>query len=433
VIQTPPPGYKQTEIGVIPENWKVDRIGGLFSFLSTSSCPRSDLSESEEVYYIHYGDIHTKWDYRLDFETENVPRIAADKVKNATLLADGDLILVDASEDEVGAGKGIEVTNLKGRSAVSGLHTIALRQRGNDFVDGFKAYIQSMRSVQLQIRHLITGLKVYGISKTNLATVMVPVPSLPEQRAIAEVLSDVDALIAALDRLIAKKRAIKQGAMQQLLTGRSRLHNFNDDWTTTTLGRAFQFLRTASNSRGDLSQDGEVKYIHYGDIHTKWLAFLDCDRDDIPRIKESRLPNVTYLEDGDLVIADASEDYEGIGASVEVKNATGRRVVAGLHTLLLRGDKRLLADGFKGYLQYIPTFKKALIEIATGISVYGLSKNKIQQISLHLPPLEEQRAIATVLSDMDAEISALEARRDKTRALKQGMMQELLTGRTRLL
>jgi len=108
-------------------------------------------------------------------------------------------------------------------------------------------------------------------------------------------------------------------------------------------------------------------------------------------------------------------------------------VVAGLHTLLLRGDKDLLADGFKGYIQYIPSFKSALIKIATGISVYGIAKSKVQQISIHLPPLPEQRAIAAVLSDMDAEIAALEARRDKTRALKQGMMQELLTGKIRLI
>jgi type I restriction enzyme S subunit len=175
-----------------------------------------------------------------------------------------------------------------------------------------------------------------------------------------------------------------------------------------------------------------VKYIHYGDIHTLGKSVLDCENDDIPRIREHRLPNVPFLEDGDLIMVDASEDYEGIGTSVEVKNATGRRVVAGLHTLLLRGDKTLFADGFKGYIQFIPSFKNQLIEIATGTSVYGVSKSKIQQLTISLPSLPEQRAIAEVLSARDAEITALEARRDKTHALKQGLMSELLTGRIRL-
>jgi type I restriction enzyme S subunit len=132
-------------------------------------------------------------------------------------------------------------------------------------------------------------------------------------------------------------------------------------------------------------------------------------------------------------MADASEDYEGIGISVEVKNATGRRVVAGLHTFLLRGDKEVLADGFKGYLQYFPVVKDSLRKAATGISVYGISKHNVKNISICLPDISEQQAIAAILSDMDVEISALEQRRDKTHALKQGMMQELLTGKTRLI
>ncbi len=154
---------------------------------------------------------------------------------------------------------------------------------------------------------------------------------------------------------------------------------------------------------------------------------------ELPLIQRDKVRNVPFLEDGDLVMADASEDYEGIGISIEVKNATGKKVVAGLHTFLLRGDKEVLADGFKGYLQYIPAVKDSLKKAATGISVYGISKNNVRNISIYLPDITEQRAIVAILSDIDAEIAALEQKRDKIRALKQGMMQELLTGKTRLL
>jgi len=198
-------------------------------------------------------------------------------------------------------------------------------------------------------------------------------------------------------------------------------------------GEIFQFLNTANNSRSDLSENGEIKYIHYGDIHTQWRSFLDCSSDELPLIQRDKVGNVPFLEDGDLVMADASEDYEGIGISVEVKNATGKKVVAGLHTFLLRGDKEVLADGFKGYLQYIPAVKDSLRKAATGISVYGISKNNVRNISLCLPGITEQNAVAAILSDMDAEITAIEQKRDKIRALKQGMMQELLTGKTRLI
>ncbi len=260
-----------------------------------------------------------------------------------------------------------------------------------------------------------------------------PIPPSDEQQAIATALSDVDALITSLDKLIAKKRDIKQATMQQLLTGKTRLPGFSGEWKVRIFGEIFQFLNTANNSRSDLSKNGEIKYIHYGDIHTKWRSFLDCSSDALPLIQENKVGNMPFLEDGDLVMADASEDNEGLGISVEVKNATGKKVVAGLHTLLLRGNKEVLADGFKGFLQYIPAVKDLLKKAATGISVYGISKNNVRNISIYIPDIAEQQAIATILSDMDAEIAALEQRRDKTRALKQGMMQELLTGKTRLL
>jgi type I restriction enzyme S subunit len=191
-------------------------------------------------------------------------------------------------------------------------------------------------------------------------------------------------------------------------------------------------LNTANNPRADLSEFGEVGYIHYGDIHTMDSPFLNCEQTSLPLIAKERVAGIPYVSDGDLVMADASEDYAGIGKCVEVQNVQGQEIVAGLHTFLLRSNRQLLADGFKGYLQFIPSVKDALIRLATGISVYGVSKNNVRSIEVVLPKPDEQAAIAAVLSDMDAEIAALEQRRDKTRALKQGMMQELLTGRTRL-
>ena len=134
-----------------------------------------------------------------------------------------------------------------------------------------------------------------------------------------------------------------------------------------------------------------------------------------------------------MVMADASEDYGGIGKSFEILNVGTRRIIAGLHTFLLRGDKELLADGFKGYLQFIPDVKAQLVKLATGISVYGVSKHNVRSIEVRLPDVPEESAIASVLSDMQAEITLLETRRDKARTIKQGMMQELLTGKIRLI
>jgi type I restriction enzyme S subunit len=258
-------------------------------------------------------------------------------------------------------------------------------------------------------------------------------PTKAEQEAIAETLSDVDGLIEALEKLIAKKRAIKQAAMQQLLTGQTRLPGFSGEWRTSTFDELFGILRSANNSRADLSSEGDCGYLHYGDIHTHSSVFLDCGRELKTFIASNRVHGTPDMQDGDLVMVDASEDTDAIGKAVEITGLRGRKAVAGLHTILLRGRLGQLSDGFKGYLQYFAQVRHSLVRMATGVSVYGISKSAIKKIAVTIPDVEEQAAIAAVLSAMDAEITALERRRDKTKAIKQGMMQQLLTGRVRLL
>ena len=257
-------------------------------------------------------------------------------------------------------------------------------------------------------------------------------PPMREQRAIAEALSDVDGLLGALEMLIAKKRTIQQAAMQQLLTGRTRLPGFSGEWVTKRISDICTFLPTANNPRSHLVGNGAVEYIHYGDIHAHPRPVLDCASDVLPLIEDFRVGNAAKLMDGDLVMVDASEDMAGVGKSIEIQGASGRNVVAGLHTIVCRGSSARWAMGFKAYLQFIPAFRAALAQVATGISVYAISKKQLADIEFSLPSSLEQRAIVSVLSDMDDEIAALERRRDKTRAIKQGMMEQLLTGRVRL-
>lgn len=261
--------------------------------------------------------------------------------------------------------------------------------------------------------------------------ILVP-SSTREQKAIAAALSDVDTLLGALDRLIAKKRDLKQAAMQQLLTGQTRLPGFSGKWETKRLGDHVAFLRNGTHSRAELDEAGPLRYLHYGDIHIASSCVLDAERVAMPRLPEAKGRTLDRLESGDVVFVDASEDLAGIGKAVELRLPQGMEVVAGLHTIAARFDKIALADGFKAYLQFVPAFRKHLTRLAAGTKVYATSRRHIADVAMALPAAAEQLAIARVLVDMDAELSALEHRRDKTRLLKQGMMQELLTGRTRL-
>ena len=253
-----------------------------------------------------------------------------------------------------------------------------------------------------------------------------------EQKRIGSALSDADALIEALERLIAKKRLIKQGAMQDLLTAKRRLPGFSGEWVETSFGQCFQFLRTGSASRSQLGVNLGVGYIHYGDIHGMKSVMLDTSVTRLPEIESGQVETLSRVRDGDLVIADASEDLADVGKSVEVRGVGDKQIVAGLHTFLLRGNPEIVADGFKAYIQFLRDVRAGIENIATGSSVYGISKKNLAGLKFRVPPVREQAAIGQMFADMDAEIQILDTRLEKARQVKDGMMQNLLTGRIRL-
>ncbi|MDE0401789.1 MAG: restriction endonuclease subunit S, partial [Candidatus Poribacteria bacterium] len=185
----------------IPKKWEIHTISQIFEFLRTAANSRDDLKDKGDTMYIHYGDIHQKWDYVLDCKNATIPYINHDKVQKASVLKNGDLIIADASEDHEGSGASILIKNIDDRQIVSGLHTIALRDSSGITDSNFRAYITSSRLVKIQIISYVTGISVYGLSKTNLGIIRVPTPSLLEQQKIASILSGVDATIEATQKV----------------------------------------------------------------------------------------------------------------------------------------------------------------------------------------------------------------------------------------
>lgn len=253
-----------------------------------------------------------------------------------------------------------------------------------------------------------------------------------EQGAIAEALCDMDLLIEGLETLIAKKRAVRHAAMQQLLTGRTRLPEFSGAWEVRRLGDYVRFLRHGTMPRTALKFEEEVTYLHYGDVHASKAVFLGPNLARLQSLPREAASNLDRLKNGDLVMVDASEDLDGVGKSIEIASHDGREVVAGLHTIAARFDEAVFANGFKGYLQFVPQFGSHLRRLAAGTKVYATNRSHIVSAEIRLPGPREQRAIADVLSDMGSELESLEQRLAKTRAIKRGAMQQLLTGRIRL-
>ena len=226
------------------------------------------------------------------------------------------------------------------------------------------------------------------------------------------------------------------GITKQLLTGQTRLTGFGGEWEVKTLGEMFDFSGGYSASRDQLSAEGYC-YLHYGDIHKSTKTFIDvrAEFQDIPKldIPLKRVSANSLLEDGDIVFVDASEDDEGTSKHLVIVNKDNVPFISGLHTIVAKSKTDELAHEYRRYCFQMPSIRQQFLFYAVGTKVSGISKTNIAKLTISFPSVpEEQTAIAEVLMDMDAELAALKQRRDKTRALKQAMMQELLTGKTRM-
>ncbi len=407
------PGYRRTEVGVIPDEWEVSTVGQEFSVQLGKML---DAENNVGVSKPYLGNKAVQWGQIDVSDLRTVPMSRSDLDKFR--LKKGDLLVCEGGE----VGRAAiwdapleECYYQKALHRLRPLHGFDVRLMVAILWQWSKRGILADYVTQTSIAHL---------PRDKFLGVPIPLPPSIEQRAISAALSEVDALLGGLDRLIAKKRDLKQAAMQQLLTGKVRLPGFHGEWEVKRLGELGMFLK-GSGVKKDEARSGEFPCIRYGEIYTDHDDFVRSFRSWITREVAN---TATHLRCGDILFAGSGETKEEIGKCVAFIDSF--EAYAGGDIVILRpndGDSKFL-----GYLLNTPAVVSQKASKGQGDAVVHISSGALASIVLSLPSFEEQSAIATVLSDMDAELSALEARRDKTRALKQAMMQELLTGRTRL-
>ena len=289
-----------------------------------------------------------------------------------------------------------------------------------------------IESMYLPLRELSSGDGGRGgLNKKLIKGVTVTIPmDVAEQEDIAEALSTFDTYIADLTELIEKKRGLRDGALEDMMSGRTRLRGFTMDWVVYPFSKYFSLLPTNTCSREQLSDRGQIGDIHYGDVLIKYGNVLS-DADEIPRLKDtSRIKERSYLQMHDVLIADTAED-ETVGKVVQVGKVS-IPLVGGLHTIACRPNYET-AEGFLGYYMNSSQYHEQLYPYITGIKVSSVSKKSFGETELCIPAeVEAQKAIVSVLKAMDDEIEALETERDKMIQIREGAMDDLLTGRVRL-
>ena len=405
-----PVGYRRTDVGVIPDNWGISTVGEEFRIQLGKMV---DAAKNTGVPKPYVGNRAVQWG-RIDVTgIETVPMTPTDLQRYR--LQQGDLLVCEGGEIGRAAIWNEPMRECYYQKALHRLRPT----RGYD-VHMMMSLLQQWASTGY-LANYVTQTSIAHLPKEKFEVVPLPVPSVAEQRAIATVLSDVDELIESLEALIAKKRNIKQATMRELLTCRKRLPGFRGEWEVTVLGD------TTDIWNGGTPRTGVSSY---------WGGRIPwCVPTDITACRGKHLTKTarSITREG---LASCGASLLPAGSLLLCSRATiGEIKIASMPVATNQGFKSLVCGEAVDYeyLYYrMLTLKKQMIELATGSTFLEISKRDVASIGIPLPPLPEQRAIATVLANMDAEIAALEHRLDKTRSIKQGMMQQLLTGAIRL-
>lgn len=297
-----------------------------------------------------------------------------------------------------------------------------------------KKYIESIyfkKELNKRIIHVAFPKK---INLGDIGECSVNLPSLQEQERIANFLTKVDKIIEKQEEKVKNLENYKKGMMQKIFSQEIRFKDENGEeypeWEETKLGELLTFYSTNSLSRECLNFEiGEVQNIHYGDIHMKFPTILDVKKYSIPYINSNiditKYQEDSFCKDGDLIIADASEDYADIGKSIEVCNIGNKKILAGLHTILARDNKNLTSSGFKGYMMQCEFVRKQIKVLAAGAKVLGISKANLEKMNIKLPSLQEQQRIADFLTKMDLSIEKECYKLKELKKWKKGLLQQM--------
>jgi len=407
----------------VPAGWEATEFSEVFEFLPTNSFSREEMSyeiKSNSYFNIHYGDIHAAFDEQiLDFKKHinQIPVLihAPQKIDEDSLLRDGDLIIADASEDYAGVGECIEIVSINGRKVLSGLHTIAARDKAGRTQKGFRAYLLNHPQVSINLKRVATGSKVYGVSKANIVGLILIIPPLPEQKKIALILSTWDRAIEKTEQLIAQKQELKTGLMQQLLTGKVRFKEFKQKpWIKRKLEQYIEIRSGDSPANYQLKSEGKIPYLKVEDLNnsSKWQ-----------RISRN------YSNEERNVIPINSVIFPKRGAAI-----LNNKVRLSATPIMM--DSNLMAITVTSavldfeYLYYTIQ-KEKLSKIADTSTIPQINNKHINPYKIFFPPLEEQRRISEVLNFADTGIQFLKSHLLILRTEKRGLMQKLLTGQLR--
>lgn len=407
-------GYKRTEVGVIPEDWKTAQIEELAERVTVGFVgSMSHLFEKQGVPLLRGQNILPN---SLDLTDTKYISASTHSLWKKSALSPGDVVVVRVGYPGTSC---VIPTDLQEANAAS---LVVITPRKKHLNSNYLVYILNSEFGRRQIESQLVGGAQQVINTKAAADFSLPLPKLEEQKAIAEVLANVDIFLTKLDQLIAKKRDLKQATMQQLLTGKTRLPGFSGEWEVKRLGDMAILKNGYTFKSETYTESGKYKIVTIANVQDGWMRVDGCSL--ISELPSDLQPH-QHLRVGDMLLS--------------MTGNVGRVCrVAEPNCLLNQRVGKVIPLNIDSDFFYVTlssqNFQKTMIDVAKGGAQPNLSSSDILEYAILTPKdKKEQKAVAAVLCDMDTELATLEALRDKTLVLKQGMMQELLTGKIRLI
>ena len=411
------PGYKQTEIGVLPEAWRIVQLKDISVGKFTYGVNAAAVEYMPPLpNYIRITDISDEG----HFVRENRASVICANPELFT-LKENDIVFA--------------------RTGASTGKTYLYRQEDGELVYAGFLIKASIDPLCADSRYIFAALhtKEYwnwvatasmrsgqpGINGNEYALYQIALPELSEQTYIADALENTDNLISSLEKQISKKKAIKQGAMQELLTGKKRLSGFSGEWKNYQLRDLGEFLKSSGISRAE-SNTGKIPAVRYGELYTHHQNYVI---DYVSHISKDVAVKAKQVYKGDILFAASGETKEEIGKCAAI--ISQETVYAGGDILIFRPNVNLNPI-FMGTLLNTADVCRQRAEKGQGDAVVHIHADSLASIKIRIPEISEQDAIAGILFEMDKEIKLLEQKLSKYRHVKQGMMQQLLTGKIRL-
>lgn len=424
-------GYKHTPLGWIPAEWDFIPIGNVVKYLGGNAFDSKD-SINKGIRWLKIANVGVqsiKWD-----EQSFLPSDFEEKFKGF-LLFDGDVVMA-LTRPILNNKLKIAKINKSDEPCLLNQRVAKLVPRKNTSLD-FLYYIHQTSHFVFSMYASMAGTDPPNIGNGNLEEIRIILPPLPEQKAIAKALSTWDEAISKTQELITQKELRKKWLMQKLFNFENLKSNSKTEMVR--FENHFKFIRSYAAPRESLTTSAgkdSVYCIHYGDIHAYYEnEFLDfAKQDNIPVFhNEASIDKEDLIKDGDIIMADASEDIEGVAELVEVINIGKKKAVGGLHTIVFRQRSKKFIPRYIAYLFNTNSIRNELRKKSTGTSVYSIGKSTLNRLKfLAHSDTETQIRVVKILEAADKEIELLKTKLESLKEQKKGLMQVLLSGKKRI-